>query len=136
MSRAKMVSVDRIRVQLALMNEEPPISQKELAEKIDMNPQALSRALRAGRISETMLIKIADTLDRDPSSFSDSIPKREKRESTVTHEGSPRAFLVDDRLFFYTDKNIYTSLEKILCMACEAGFADKIREFIDMRMES
>lgn len=129
--RPKAVEIDKTKVRLALLNADPVITQKELAEKIDMTPQALSNALRAGKMSQLMLQRIADVLERPASSFLADPPERKYR-NNVMKEGSPRAFVIDDqKLFFYTSDNKYASLEKIISMACALGFRDQIQEILN-----
>ena len=114
MSRAKMVDVDKLRIQLAIMNAEPKITQKELAEKIGMTPQSLTNALTAGRLSETSLSRIAEILDRPAYFFMADYNPEEPQgplRSNIMREGSPQAFIVDDdKIYFYTDENRYASL--------------------------
>lgn len=64
MSRAKVSKVSRERVKQALADKN--MLQKELADNIGMNYQALNRALKNGRISERILDQIGLLLDVAP----------------------------------------------------------------------
>lgn len=127
-----MIPIDKLKVQLALLNSEPKLTQQALAEKIGTSPQALSNSLSAGRMTEARLQMIADVLDR-PASFFMMEPESQNRiRDNVMREGSPQAFVIDDqKLFFYTSDNKYASLEKIVSMACALGFRDQIQEILD-----
>lgn len=128
-----MVPIDKLKVQLALLNNEPKLTQQDLAGKIGTSPQALSNSLSAGRMTEARLQRIADVLDRPAAFFMKDPPRPQSHvQDNVTREGSPRAFIVDDKqLYFYTDSNRYASLEKIISMACALGFRDQIQEILD-----
>lgn len=65
MSRSKLVSIDRHEIQKRL--REVKLTQKELADDIDMNYQALSRALSIGKISDKLHQRIMQRLYPEPA---------------------------------------------------------------------
>ena len=127
-----MIPIDKLKVQLVLLNSEPKLTQQDLAEKIGTSPQALSNSLSAGRMTEARLQRIADVLERPASFFMRDSEPQTNAQNNVMREGSPHAFVVDDqKAFFYTDENSYVSLEKIISMACAMGFREKIKEMLE-----
>ena len=128
MSRAKMLRINKHKVQLYL--EDLELTQKDLANEVGMNRQALNRALNRGTISEMLLMEIAFALSCDPEYLQD-LPVLSEHNPAMK-EGAPKSLITEDNIFFYTAPYRYISLERIIKMACAAGFKDKIQELISI----
>ena len=133
MSRAKTVSIDKNRVLKEL--RELGMSQKLLAELIGMNHQALCRALSVGKTSESMFMAMCREMNCSPeylegvSDHNHGLNPIESRPEWK--EDRPRFMYADKDFFIWTPEGTYTSLDRIISLACKYGFCDHIKEMLD-----